>query len=453
MSILISGMWLGWPSSVVEKFIRHETDYDANIDQLSWIVAMMDLGNIISPFFAGYMMDKIGRKVSNVILGPLFVVAWLLALYVPTPWALYTARLMAGLGKGISYTVVPVYVGEIAGVKIRGALSTSFCVQLHFGFLFEAVVGPLVSYRTLNAVSAAVPVLFFSAAVWIPESPYYLVKKNRRAEAVECLQWLRCENDVTDELQQIEENVNGEMANRPSMREAFSGRKDLKALTIVVVACACQRAGGISCIYAYSSLILPDPAPVIAKSEYIMLFAALLVLVNFAGLALVDRVGRKPLLMISQMGSAVTCLFFALYFHANRHNSVPQSTWFPYLCHVLFAVTFAVGVGFMPVVFLGELFPVNVRSYGSAIASVTLSFCSFATNKMFLLLADRYGYQVMFSVFTVVNFAGAFYSYGYVVETKGKTFLEIQNVLQESVNLNKKKSPPGMPGMPGKRYR
>ncbi|VVC30599.1 Sugar transporter, conserved site,Major facilitator superfamily domain,Major facilitator, sugar [Cinara cedri] len=438
-SIFISGMWLGWPSSVVEKFIKHETDFNVNIDQLSWIVAMMDLGNIVSPLFAGYMMDTIGRKTSNVILGPLFIVAWLLAIYVPTPWALYTARLMAGLGKGISYTVVPIFVGEIASVKIRGALSTSFCVQLHLGFLFEAIVGPLVSYKTLNVVSATMPVLFFLVAVWIPESPYYLLKKNRPLEAAKCLQWFRHEDNIQAELQQMEVNMKNDTQNQSSVREMFSSRKNLRALGIVVVTCASQRAGGISCIYAYSSLILPDPAPVIGKSEYIMLFATLLVIVNFVGLALVDQVGRKPLLIFSQTGLGVICLLFALYFYANEHNDDVQIqyTWFPYLCHVLFSIIFAIGVGFMPVVFLGEMFPVNVRSYCSAIASITLSVCSFVTNKIFLLISRYYGYQIMFYVFAIINFASALYSYRYVIETKGKTFLEIQNFLEEIVNFTK----------------
>ncbi|XP_025198655.1 facilitated trehalose transporter Tret1-like isoform X2 [Melanaphis sacchari] len=445
LSIFISGMWLGWPSSVVEKFIKHETDFNATMEELSWIVATMDLGNVVSPLMAGYLMDLVGRKLSTVVLGPLFIVTWALTLCVPTAWALYTARLLAGMGKGMSYTVVPVYLGEIASPAIRGALGSVFCFQLHFGFLVEAIVGPLVSYRALNAMSAVVPVLFFVTVVWLPESPYYLLKRGRRPEAAECLRWFRGGGDVDRELDRMAENVRQEMENRSTFRQLFTSRKDMRALSIVVAACTTQRAGGISCIMAYSALILPNTAQLLNKHESVMVFAITLVVVNSVAVALVDRVGRKPLLLVSQVGLGAVTLTFAAFFYCSHGDGGGgwvdrEFAWLPYLCHLMFAVLFATGVGFVPVVFLGELFPVNIRSHCSAIASITLAFCSFVTNKMFLFVSNHYGFYVMFVLFTVVNFAGAFYTYKYAIETKNMTFQEIQEQLQDTVGPRREKS-------------
>ncbi|XP_060865649.1 facilitated trehalose transporter Tret1-like [Metopolophium dirhodum] len=444
MSIFISGMWLGWPGSVVEKFVKHETDFNATMNELSWIVATMDLGNVISPLLAGQLMDWMGRKPSIVVLGPLFIVSWALTLFVPTAWALYTARLLAGMGKGMSYTVVPVYLGEIASPAIRGALGSVFCLQLHFGLLTEAIIGPLVSYRTLNVVSAVVPVLFFVAAVWLPESPYYLLKRGRRPQAAVSLQWFRGGGDVGHELDLMEVTVRKEMENRSTFQELFASRKDMRALAIVVAACTTQRAGGISCILAYSALILPSNGPLLNKHESVMLFAVTMAAVNLVAVALVDRVGRKPLLLFSEAGMAMVTLTFAVFFYCSRGDGSDWATrelaWLPYLCHWSFAVMFGAGVGFVPVVFLGEMFPVNIRSHCSAIASITLAFCSFVTNKMFLFVSNRYGFYAMFSLFTVVNFAGAFYTYKYAIETKGKTLQEIQEQLQDTVGHRREKT-------------
>lgn len=427
-------MWMGWPSSAVEKFVRHEADFEVDMNQLSWIVAMMDLGNVASPLITGYLMDRLGRKAVMVALGPLFVITWLLALYVPTTAALYTARLLAGLGKGISYTVVPVFLGEVAGPGIRGALSSVFCLQLHSGFLFEAVVGPLTSYRALNTVSAVFPFVYVLVIFWVPESPHYLLAKDRPDRAERSLRWFRCPGAgtgaVDDELRQTETAVRLEMENRSTFRELFASRKDLRALAVVVAACATQRAGGISCILAYSSLILPPKPAAVGpgRSSYVMLFAVLLVVVNFVGAAVVDRVGRKPLLVGSEAGLAAITFTMAVYFYADPPSPGP---WLPYLCYVLYGVVFASGLGFVPVVYLGELFPVNVRSHCSAIASITLAVCSFVTNKMFLLVSGRYGLHAMFALFAVVNAAGAVFSYRYAIETKGKTFAEIQQLLRK----------------------
>lgn len=190
-------MWLGWSSSAADKFIKRQADIQIGYDELSWVVSLMDLGNVLSPVLAGYLMDRIGRRRTIAALGPLFLVSWLLTVYVPHVWALYVARLMAGFGKGTSYTVGPVFLGEIAGVNVRGALGSVFTIQLSAGFLFEVIIGPLVSYHTLNLFSTVVPVLFIVMLYCVPESPYYLLKVGRRQEAADCLQWYRYDLSVT----------------------------------------------------------------------------------------------------------------------------------------------------------------------------------------------------------------------------------------------------------------
>lgn len=432
---------MGWPCSVVEKFIKHEADIDVDVDQISWIVSIMDLGNVISPLFAGYLIDKMGRKFCVVVLGPLFASTWLMTLYVPTVWSLYTARLLAGIAKGMTYTVVPIFLGEIAGVGIRGALSSVFCLQLYAGTLLEVVVGPMVSYRVLNAMSAVVSAAFVLIVVWIPESPYYLLKENRMPEAAKCLRWFRCDGgaDVNAELQQMEISVKKEMENRSTFLEIFSSSENMKALAMVIVPCITQRAGGMSCLLVYSIFFLPEPTPIMAKSGYTTLFFALVIVFSFAGMALVDKVGRKPLLVLSEVGTGMITLVLALYFYlSERRMDVSWLTWLPYLCHVSFSAMFAIGVAFIPVVLLGELFPVNIRSYCSAITSITLASCSFIANKLFLLVSRKYGYHVMFGIFTIINFSSAIYSYKYTIETKGKTFLEIQEMLKGNVERGSK---------------
>lgn len=427
---------MGWPCSVVEKFVRREADVDADADQISWIVSSMDLGNVVSPLFAGHLMDRVGRRPCVIALGPLFAAAWLLTLCVPNFWSLCAARLLAGVAKGVSYTVVPVYLGEIAGAGIRGALSSVFCVQLYAGTLLEVVVGPLVSYRVLNAVSA-VPAVAFALAVIraVPESPHYLLKANRSREAGDRLRWFRHGDeraDVDAELRETETSVREETENRAAFLETFTagGCGNLKALATVLVPCVAQRAGGMSCLLVYSTFFLPDPAPVMAKSGYTTLFFASVVLFSFAGTALVDRLGRRPLLVLSEAATGTITLLLAAYYYAAGRVDVSRFAWLPYLCHASFSVAFAAGVSFIPVVLLGELFPVNVRSHCSAVVSVALASCSFVANKTFLLVSRRYGYHAAFVVFTVINYSSAVFSYVYTVETKGKTFAEIQEMLR-----------------------
>ncbi|XP_050442167.1 facilitated trehalose transporter Tret1-2 homolog isoform X3 [Adelges cooleyi] len=432
ISIFIAGNFMGWPSASADKLLHHQTDFNVTIPQFSWIVSVMDLGNIISPIPAGYMMDWFGRKWTITFLGPLYIIAWILPICIGNIWSLCISRFMGGLGKGIAFTVVPVFLGEIAGVKVRGALSTVFAIQLAGGLLFEFVIGPLVTYRTLNITSALVPVIFLIMFIWVPESPYYLLKKGRRDEAAKCLRWYRAGNDT--ELQNMEQNVQNEMKNKGTFKELFCNPKNFKAVLIIATACFAQRAGGNSSFIAYSTLSLPDPVPFGHKSDYIILFAVLKTGINFIGLALVDRIGRKPLLIFSEVSLGLVTFINGLFFFMQKYTDMTQHNWIPYACLELFPTMYSLGVGFIPVVFLGEMLPVNVRSQGSAIMSIILAFSSFISNKMFLYISYSYGFYVMLWIFSTINLVCAFLAYKMAIETNGKTFSEIQDMLENSLN-------------------
>ncbi|XP_050442119.1 facilitated trehalose transporter Tret1-like [Adelges cooleyi] len=431
MSIFIAGSWVGWPSATTEKFIKHRTGIDVTLSQLSWIISIMDFGNVLSPIPAGYMMDRYGRKITVAALGPLYIVSWALPVFINNIWALYLARFLGGLGKGVSYTVVPVFLGEIAGVKIRGALSSVFAIQLSSGILSEVIVGPHVSYWMLNMLSGLIPIVFFLMFIWVPESPYYLLKKGLRDEAAKSLRWYRGGSD--SELQQMEENVQEDMKNKGTFRELFTNPKNVKALMIITTASFAQRAGGISSLLAYSTLTLPDPAPFGPKINYIIVFVALLTGVNFVGSALVDKIGRKPLLILSEVSLGVITFIYGLFFYLQNYMDMSKYHWVAYVCLEMFSVMFAMGIAFIPIVFLGEMFPVNVRSQCSAIISIVLAFCSFVSNEIFLIVSANYGYNVMLWTFTSINFICAYLAYKTVIETTGKTFGEIQVLLGESL--------------------
>ena len=122
---MIVGCWLGWPSPSVRMIENNQTHIVADSDQISWIVALMDAGNAVSPIPSGFVTDIVGRKMVLMFSGALFGVTWLLAGLAQTPLLLYIARFFAGFCKGIVFTVVPMYLGEIASTCL---LYTSRCV-------------------------------------------------------------------------------------------------------------------------------------------------------------------------------------------------------------------------------------------------------------------------------------------------------------------------------------
>lgn len=228
----------------------------------------------------------------------------------------------------MTFTVAPMYLGEIASVPIRGALSTVFAGLLWAGTMFEFTVGPYVSFKMLAVLSGTVPVLFFCSFLLMPDSPYFLLMRNREAEAKRALQWLRNQpvtNDdaersvqilgmVDKELKEIKATMNEEMNEKGRFYDLVSIPGNRRALMIVLVMSAFQRLCGISPLLAYSSTTLPPHDGFLGPSELIIVFGCILTVFNFVATPLIDRLGRRPLLLFSAAGCGLVTGISAIWF-------------------------------------------------------------------------------------------------------------------------------------------
>ncbi|XP_022200158.2 facilitated trehalose transporter Tret1 [Nilaparvata lugens] len=444
LCLLIVGCWLGWPSPWLRKLQQGEANFNLTKEERSWVVALMDFGNVLSPIPTGYMMDACGRKPTFFATAVVFQVSWLLAVYANGPTLLYVARLLAGIGKGMGFTVVPMYLAEIAEVKVRGALSAIFTFLLFSGTLLELVIGPYVSYNTLNVISSTIPVLFCVLVVLIPESPYFLLMKNRRQAAYRSFCWLRNHYKgkqqaqsvghdavIETELEKMDAQVQKEMASRGDWSDLVGSRGTRRATLAVMSLCAMQRFGGISCMLAYTSTTLPETGggPGLGPEAYMMIFGLVLVLANFICMPLIDWLGRKPLLIISTIVSTVVQAASAYFYYVRQVPDYDYSglTWIPYAGLVLFAVAYSLGIGVVPNTLLGELFPANVKSKAAAVATIFFAIASFSVNKVYPSVPN----YTMFAFFALTNFIATIFTWFFVIETKGKSFSEIQQLLNK----------------------
>ncbi|XP_054270515.1 facilitated trehalose transporter Tret1-like [Macrosteles quadrilineatus] len=441
LSVFIAGCCLGWPSPAVRKFLDHEANFNITQSQVSWIVALMDFGNILSPIPSGYMADSLGRKYTLLMTAFLYMATWLLTIFGNSAYYLFAARVGAGLGKGVAFTVVPMYLGEIAGVQVRGAISTIFTGLLYSGILFEYCIGPFLSYNMLNIVSAVVPIVFFLTFFMLPDSPYFLLMKERHKEARRSLAWFRnC--DTTDEflakeLDDMSKMVQKEMTEKGRWSDLVSSPGARKAVTIVLFLSAFQRFGGISPLLAYTAVTLPKTGGIINREYYMIIFGFTMVVGNFIGTPLMDRAGRKLLLIIScSLCAVLTGVSAVFYWYAAPDNDIPDYNWVPYLCFVTYGIAYGIGIGVIPSTFVGELFPTNIKSYASSVAAISFAVASFAINKFYLLVKTDFGVHYMYIFFTVCSISSVIFTVVFVFETKGKSFAEIQD------KLNKRKPLP-----------
>ncbi|KAG4078957.1 hypothetical protein HA402_010909 [Bradysia odoriphaga] len=189
---LSAGAVFGW-SSPAQYRLTNQTEYGfpINDEQWSWVGSTITLGAAFSCAIIGTIITFFGRK--NTMLGLVipFTVGWALVCWANSVAMLLVGRILLGISGGAFFVVAPMYIGEIAEKEIRGALGSFFQLMVTTGILFVYAVGYDLNVFTFSIICGVLPLAFAAAFVFMPESPLYLVSKNRSEDAIKSLKWLR----------------------------------------------------------------------------------------------------------------------------------------------------------------------------------------------------------------------------------------------------------------------
>lgn len=403
-----------------------------NHDQSSWVVALIEFGNLFTSIPAGILTDIWGRKPLLLATAPVYILSWILVLTTRSVTILYFVRTIQGLAMGVVYTVLPMYLAEISSPRIRGALSTFFEGMWYFGILFEYILGPYLSYITFNIVTLILPVVFLSTFIWIPESPYFLLVVRREENAAASLKWLRNSKNINEELNLMNKCLKQEQDDNRSWRDLISTKADIKALLIVEIVVLTKFMSGIAAILSYSSdMFASAGSSGMSADNYTIIMGVLLLITTvFAG-SLVDKAGRRPLLLISCIGCGVSQFIAGLYCFMEETLlfDISGNSWIFMTSVMTYCIIFSLGLGPLVNTLKGEIFPTSTKGFGSGLTTMTDTISCFICLKMYQVISDSYGVFLNFWIFSIFSFIGAAVIFYIVPETKGKTFLEIQQSL------------------------
>ncbi|KAJ8920255.1 hypothetical protein NQ315_011916 [Exocentrus adspersus] len=430
----IAATCLTWTSPILSQLQdKDKTPFSSVLtdDETSWISSLLPLGAVFGPFVYGYLADKIGRKFTLLICGTPFLVAFLLLAFGKALWMYYIARFISGMSVGGVFTVMPMYVGEIAEDSNRGALGSTMNVFICSGLLFTYSVGPYVSMVALNLTLALFPaaylVLFFLLG---PESPHYYVSKHRNEEAKAALQKIRGggEEAVDKELSQIQEKIKEE--GRGTFFDIFKSKGLTKAFIISLGLVGFQQFSGINAVLFYASTIFEDAGTSLDSNICSIIIGLTQFLTSFVTPLIVERLGRKVLLLFSAVGMMVSEVPLGVYCFLNdKGNDVSAISFLPILCLITYIITYNTAYGPLPWAIMGELFPANVKSIASSVTAAFCWFLAFLITKYFKAVSDAIQIGPSFWIFAGFCAAAIPFSFFYVIETKGKSLKEIQDIL------------------------
>ncbi|KNA16175.1 hypothetical protein SOVF_091490 isoform A [Spinacia oleracea] len=393
--------------------------------QFSLFGSILTFGAMIGAITSGPIADFIGRKWAMRVYSAFCVGGWFSIYFAKGSLALDIGRLAGGYGMGAFSYVVPVYIAEIAPVNLRGALTTLNQVMICTGVSVAFIIGIVLSWRTL-ALTGLIPcAVLLLGLFFIPESPRWLAKIGSQKEFEAALQKLRGKDaDITHEAAEIQDYIEElEKLPKANMFDLFQKRY-LRSVTIGVGLMVCQQFGGINGICFYVSNIFETAG--FSPSIGTIIYALLQVVITLIGATLIDRVGRKPMLLVSAAGLVVGCLLTAIAFYLKAHELSEKAAAILAVTGILVYISaFSAGMGAVPWVVMSEIFPINVKGVAGSLATLVNWFGAWSISYTFNFLMEWSSWGT-FILYAAINAAAIVFIVMVVPETKGRTLEQIQ---------------------------
>ncbi|GAA3066387.1 MULTISPECIES: sugar porter family MFS transporter [Actinomycetes] len=438
----LGGLNWGYDTGVISAalvYLRPEFELSSWAE--GWIVTGLIIGAVFGAAVGGRLSDKYGRWKILMATAVTFIVAPVGMALAPDPNTLFVFRFIVGLGSGLAAVTLPVYLSEISPARIRGKVTAFYALAIvtgqFIGFIIGLAFAPMESWRWMLGLSVVPSLLFAVGLAFIWETPRWLVKKGREAEALTILHYDRTPEEAERELQEIHVINEAEKA---------AGAQNLKALLqpwvkpILFVGLGLailQQIMGINTIIYYAPTTLQnvgftDQAAIAAN----LIIGVMNVLAIWLALTYADRWGRRPLLLA---GAAGTCLSLAVL--ALTNLLLPEPEGFGVVgivtltCMAVYIFMFQASWGSMVWVMLGEIFPLGVRAAAMGLATTALWFANGVVALGFPPVLEAVGVGWLFAGFSVICCAALVFTYRRVPETKGRSLEEIESTFRNTAGM------------------
>jgi len=400
----------------------------------TWIVSIYTLGGLIGSLLIKVVASKLGRKVGLLANNTLVLIA---VIFMCTSrgldsWAMFlVGRFAIGVNSGINAGVTSMYLSEISPTSLRGSVGTVYQLGITFSILMSqvfgmsSVVGTKEDWPWLLAITlipAIVQVILFS---FCPESPkHLLLDKGDEVEARKSLVWFRRTNNVDHEMEQMMvEQETMKQNPPPTLKKIFTKNTYQMPLIIAIMMMLAQQLTGIGAAIYFSTRIFKTANLSLSASQIATLLMGITnVCMTFASLAMIEKYGRKTLMMAGLFGmvASTAVLFVSL----ATVDLAPPMAYMAILSVVMFVVAFATGPGSIPWFFVTELFTQNARPVATTVANAVNWAANFIVGFSFPLIEEEIEENV-FLIFIVFQIGFLLFVWKYVPETKGKTVGEI----------------------------
>jgi len=423
----LGGMLFGYDTGVISGailFIRK--DFSLTPTQVEVVVSCVLIGALLGAILGGVLADRFGRRRVIIATATLFVFGAIVTALSPTITLLISGRIVVGAAIGVASFTAPLYISEVSPVKIRGRLVSINQLALTSGI----VISYLVDYALVDIQGwrwmfglAAVPASILAAGMfWLPESPRWLLSQNLTDSARQVLIRIRKTKNVTAELEDIQK----------SLAVQSGGWTDLftplirPALIVGVVLAVLQQITGINTVIYYAPMIFEFTGLKSASASLLATVGVGLVnvLMTIVALLLVDRMGRRPLLLIGLTGMIAGLVSLGLAFRLpGISGSIGKMAE---VSLMLYVGSFAIGLGPVFWLLISEIYPLKIRGLAMSVATAANWGANLFVALTFLTLIQAAGRALTFWIYGIVGVVALLFTWFWVPETKGRSLEEIE---------------------------
>ena len=426
----LGGLLFGYDTGVISGailFITEQFSLSTTMEEI--VVSAVLIGAVIGAVIGGALADRFGRRRLIIMAGIIFTFSAIGTALAPTVTWLITGRIVTGIAIGIASFISPMYIAELVPAKVRGALVAVNMLAITTGIVIAYLADYSLSgigiqgWRYMFGL-AAIPSIILSIAMWrLPDSPRWLISKSKVEEARRVLQHVRTVSDVSSEITDIQKSM--EKQGVAGMKGLF--QPSLRMPMIVGLGLAVfQQITGINTVIYYAPTIFKF-AGITAVGPAILAGAGLTMvmwLFHVLSIFLLDRVGRRPLLLVGVAGQIIGLAILGAAFQFQQLASFKSYVAIGGL--VLYVACFAFGLGPIFWLLISEIYPLKIR--GAAMSAVTVT--NWALNLVvavtFLTLVGVLGNAGTFWLYGVIAIGAWVFCYRLVPETKGKSLEQIE---------------------------
>ncbi len=406
----------------------------------AWAMSSALIGCIIGAILSGVMSDKLGRKLPLFLSAFMFTIASIGTGFSLNYHMFIVFRIIGGIGIGLASALSPIYIAEIAPSKLRGRYVSLNQMTIVIGILLAQIINLLIAepvpkdatdefiraswngqtgWRLMFYVCTIPSILFLVLIVFLPESPRWLIKNGQEKKALPILQKTGGLAYAESELKLIKLSMMP-ITNKPTAKSIFN-KKYASVLFLGFFLAVYQQWSGINTVFNYADEIFTSAGYGVSDMLFnIVITGSVNLIFTFVALWVVDKFGRKKLMLIGSLGLTIAYTFLGVAYALNLQGIV-----------ILTIIVLAIGIYAMslaPIVWviLSEIFPNQIRGVAMSFATLALWIACFILTYTFPLLNSFFGVSGTFWVYALINFLSLIFISFRLTETKGKTLEEIE---------------------------